>query len=198
MAADKVEVMKKIRIVYVDVYLLAELYKFIREWLVEEGYATDGPSGKDSGNSADQYMEKFYFERNLNGVKEQVIWWRTFKKAIGANARIMKHLDLDYHQLGIKDVEAISEGKKIKAQKGEVEIYIIPYLMVDLEKGGGSLSKRLLRWFKKNMYDEEIEQARIDSYNDALKLEGEIKQFLEMPREAVFHSSFHPTKGFNP
>jgi hypothetical protein len=195
MAAEKVEVMKNdIRLVYENVYNLKELYKFIREWLVEEGYANDGYKTKD--NAADQYMEKFYFERNLNGVKEQVIWWRTFKKGIGKSKRITKSLWIDFHQLGIKDVEVVVDGRKTKAQKGEVELYIRPKLEVDIEKDGGKISKRILKWFKKNVYDEEIEQSRIDCYNDALKLEAEIKQFLEMPTEKPFHSTFHPSKGF--
>jgi len=194
MALEKIEAIKYpgIRLVYDNVYNLNELYKFLREWLNEEGYAVDDYSS--SKTATDQYMEKFYFERNLGGVKEQVIWWRTFKPGIGKNTRIMKYLYIDFHMLSIKDVEAIVDGKKVKAQKGEVEIYIYPFIEVNIEKGG-SIPERILHWFKKNVYSEEIEQSRIDCYDDAIKLSNEIKQFLEVPREKPFNTSFHPLKG---
>ena len=100
---------------YEDVFNMKELYKAIRDWLITNNYVSAKSSEK---------MEHFYLEKvNPSGAKEMWVWWRT-ERSPHDSKYFKYHMNVDFHILGMKDVEIMHQGQKLKANKGEVEIMI--------------------------------------------------------------------------
>src|SRR3989344_9541701 len=114
-----------------DTYNLEYLYQLIRQWGIQNGWAP--------GNDSD-FQELFYVQRDHPTFgKEMRIRWRWNKEPEGGpkkreDSLFWYQMDLDYHMLGIKDVEINWKGQKIKAQKGEFELDCAVYLVIDAGK----------------------------------------------------------------
>ncbi|MEM4336391.1 MAG: hypothetical protein QXG86_00090 [Candidatus Woesearchaeota archaeon] len=171
---------------YEDVFSLQSLYKMIREWLIANEYAS---------NKKDEKMEKFYLEKHSGGAKELWIWWRTSK--IPHGSKYFKYvLNIDYHVLGMKDVEIMHKGMKIKVNKGEVEILINCYLETEAEfQLKESLLRGIANMFRKKIYRKEIEQHKKDLESEMFSLQHDIKQFLELKGFLPKSELLHPLRG---
>jgi len=177
---------------YEDVFNLKELYKAIRDWLITNNYVTAKESEK---------MEKFYLEKiHPNGAKEMWIWWRT-DRAPHDSKYFKYHLNVDFHVLGMKDVEIMHQGQKLKANKGEIEVLLNAWLEteaeVEIEKTflysilGGFIS----RFFRRKVYKKQIDQHKDDLKEDLDKLQNFIKQFLELKSFLPRTEMFYPARG---
>ncbi len=181
-----------VNIKYEDVFSMKELYKAVRDWLISEGYATAKSSEK---------MEDFYLEKiSPSGAKEIWVWWRTSKVPHGSKY-FEYHLNIDFHVLGMKDVEVMHQGQKVKANKGEVEIMINCYVELEAQY---SFSKSFLgilggQWFsnlfRKNIYKKQVDAHKKDLKGDLVKLQGFIKEFLELKSFLPKSELFHPARG---
>ncbi len=182
-----------VSIKYLDVFNMKELYNYVRDWLIEKGYVTDGDS--------DKWMEEYYYENiSQTSGKEMVIYWRTSK---GSDSPFVKyHLHIDFRVLAMKDVETTFKGKKVKAQKGEVEIIINGFMERDPEDSFGKspfsksklLSGAALDFFKKRIYKSNLEEIKKEFIDDIKELQEKIKNFLEMPSSIEFEP-FRPRRG---
>lgn len=171
---------------YNDVFSMKELYNFVRDWLLEKGYGDE---------KSERWMEEYYYENisQLSG-KEMFIAWRTQKKS---DSKYVKyHLHIDYRVLAMKDVETTYKGKKVKAQKGEVEIIINPFMEYDYEGefAKNSLTKPIMKFFEKRVYKSNLEEVKKVFIDDIKELQEKIKNFLEMPNN-IEYEPFRPRRG---
>jgi hypothetical protein len=114
----------------------------------------------------------------------------------------MTYLDVEYHVLGMNDTEILHEGKKIKVQKGEVEVFIKAYIQRDPKGEISTLpwmrSKMVKNWFEKRWYKAEYDQELAKLYNDAYRLQHAIKQYFDIKGWIGEYAGkpFIPKKGF--
>jgi len=137
------------------VFDFKEFYKFCYTWLSDEGYFV----------SEDKYAEKI-----IGDAKEIEIKWVAERKI---SDYFKFQIKIEWFITGMKNVEVEKMGKKVKMNKGTVEIKAAGYLIKDYEA----------RWetsgfmkFLRGIYDQYLIKARIESYED--KLVGEIDDFL--------------------
>lgn len=157
-----------------DVFHLDNLYVLMHEWLVENEYATRDDS---------KFPEVFYLSKQGPAGKE--IWWRwrPTKLPLGEKNPFWQFaLDVDAHVLGLKDVEAVLEGKKYAAHKGEVEINVVANVVLDYKK---ALEKHpLLKPFKKILLERTwkptLDRLKKDLYADAHKFRDAINVYLKL------------------
>ncbi len=171
---------------YEEVYDMKELYKLIRDWLIAEGFASD---------KKDEYMEEFYLEKHgQTSGREIWVWWRTNREPHGS--KYFKYfLNVDYHVLGMKDVEIMYKGQKVKAQKGEVEVMLNAYIELLPGKELKGPLKMFSDLFKKRIYRKEIKEHEDKYREDIYRLQGHVKQFLELKGFLPESEIFRPVRG---
>ena len=188
-----------------DVFHLKNLYKMIREWLLENGYtdpeygALELSNGKfGSPGTPENYMENFYMEKiTQQGGREVWVWWRTQRKM---SSYVHRKLNIDMHVLGMKNVEVMVKGHKFKSQKGEVEILINSSLITDPEDEwaksflGKIFGSRIADFFRKRIFKQEWEKHVEDFAKDTYRLQEDIKKYLEIQTVSPTEL-FHPAKG---
>ena len=144
---------------YTDVYNLAF------SWLKGSGYKL----------KEDLYSEKL----SANG-KEVIIAWTAEKKVTDY---FQYQIKMDWHILGMKDAEVEIEGKKVKTNKGEVEIVFKANIIKDYEK---RWEDKPLWKFLRGIYEKYIIRETIDEFEDDLEddvkdMIKDLKAFLRIP-----------------
>jgi hypothetical protein len=139
-----------------------ELYRFTYSWLVDEGYLV---------------TEKTYSEKITPGGKEIEIAWEAKRKISDYFRFIIK---ASWRILGMTSVEVEENGKKIKLDKGQVEIKIEATIEKDYEH---RWENNAFTKFLRGAYDKYIIRGRIDQYEGKIFLEADefiaqIKSFL--------------------
>ena len=189
-----------IKIKYKDVLDFGEFYAAMYEWMKEHGWR-DPEEGED-------HFETYYGEKiSQNGSKEIWIRWRLTKTPQDVGEinvgqvndgipALRYHLDIDYHLLGLSGVEIVKEGKKIKAQKGEVEITIKP-LMEKLYSSvfdKHEILKHFKPFFERKVYKSVVDTRVKQLYQEMYELQNWMKQWLKLKR----YLPYEETKGFHP
>lgn len=110
-----------------DVFILEHAYKRMREWFIEEGYATSSDAS---------FPEVFYLDTEGRAGKELWIRWRFTKSPLGGKMKEFWRydFDVDIHVLTLVQIETIVDNRKIKADKGEVEIQVKANLAMNWAK----------------------------------------------------------------
>ena len=159
---------------YKDIYSMSDLYGMARLWLDEEGFTNTELSVPEN------FMETFYLERTdqLSG-KEYWIWWRPHKII---NNYIKLKLDIDYHVLGMTDIEIMHKGKKIKIQQGETEMFFTGKILTDWNNKwqNSPIMKYLEPFFRKQIYKKELEKIEIEFRKTIYRFHQAMKDYLEM------------------
>ncbi|MFW5991334.1 MAG: hypothetical protein ACOCQX_03830 [Candidatus Nanoarchaeia archaeon] len=170
-----------------ETFVMNQFYTALHDFLFEEGYA--------KGQDAD-FPEHYYYEsRTQKGGKEYWVWWRC-NKGTGTPFAI-KHIHIDLHGVGIKDVEIMYQNKKIKANKGKIEVIIRGQLEVDPgdkwkdSKLGFLRDAFLYRWWHK-----ELDQHREDCVKDVKKVRAFAASFMKKPIAQLMPEMFAPKKGY--
>jgi hypothetical protein len=185
------------RIKFKDIFNLKQFYSNLREWLKEYGWygvTYDQKADKD-------YWETLYLERiGLAGEKEMWIYWRLQKLPV-PNSYYKYHLDIDYHILYMFPAEVIRDGKKLKVNKGEIEIKVYSYVEFDYK---GEWSKHpVLRFFnklfpqriiRKDLYDDHKKELYREVYTMAAFIKKWFKLRSFLPYEEV--EPFHPSQAY--
>jgi hypothetical protein len=180
----KVVEIPEFRVKYNDVFSLRNLYLMMRTTLLEEGWK--GADGEEDGSDFEVfYSENMYQKGAHRGGKEMWVYWRLskgFGPAGRPNLYFREHLEIDMHMVYMADIEIVHQGKKMTAQKGEIEIFFRPYIMADV--GGKWEDHKLLKHFK-HIYEErimrvEIEKKEKDLWREAYRIQAKVKQFLEL------------------
>lgn len=174
--------------VYKDVFNLEYLYKNLLWWLQEEGYKEVG-----------KWQEKLYLERvGPTGAKEHWIWWRVKKKT---GPYYEWFLNVDIHTLFLEKTEVMHEGKKVKSNKGEIEIFFNAKMVIDSKgewKNHWLLKHDFIqKLWKLRMMKSEIEEQEDLLYKDVYRLQNMLKQYLGL--KGFIHEytgePFTPVKG---
>ncbi|MEM4270473.1 MAG: hypothetical protein QXO70_00045 [Candidatus Pacearchaeota archaeon] len=114
--------------------------------------------------------EKSYGEKITPTGKEIEIEWETMKKVSDYFKLTAK---IKWRIVGFTEVEAEREGKKIKINKGEIEISVESKLVRDYE--GKWESSPSLKFFR-SIYDKYIIKNKIEEMED--KIFGDSDEFL--------------------
>ncbi|MFW6450507.1 MAG: hypothetical protein ACOCZ6_05625, partial [Nanoarchaeota archaeon] len=96
-----------------ETFIFSALYDALHEYMIDEGYAKDN----------ENFPEKYYWEsRTQQKGKEYWIWWRCEQGTETPFCK--KRIDIDIHGANVKDIEIMYQNKKIKANKGKLEVVI--------------------------------------------------------------------------
>ena len=101
------------------------IYMMVYEWLADNGWHS---------RADEEFPEIAYIHRDFGAVWGVEIWayWRMKRPIEGtAPGFAFEHMDINFHFLNLKPHEIVYKGKKIKTQKGEIEIRVISYLVFD-------------------------------------------------------------------
>lgn len=169
-------------------------YKVVHFWLMENGYVDiDGEKDK---------IETFYYEKaGENGAKPEMwVWWRAHKPAPLRNKMFTHRFEIEFQILGMKNDTFVVDGQKFKANYGEVNIFIRPYLDMEFKKKAwkeNPFTKFISKWWEFRAYLEQVNLHEDNLYEDFCKLHATIKQFLGLNTFYVYKAPmFHPPGGF--
>ena len=142
------------------IFNFSEFYKFCYDWLTEE-------IGLEV--SEEQYSEKIAGE-----AKEIKIKWEGTKKITDYFKFVVK---VEFHIIGLIKVEINQDGRKIKTNKGMVEVKVKGILERDYDgKFESNATKKLLR----GIYEKWVIPSRIEEYER--KLIGNCDEFLSQSK----------------
>ncbi|RLE38892.1 hypothetical protein DRJ17_02565 [Candidatus Woesearchaeota archaeon] len=156
---------------YKEVFDPWELYLFMREWAIEEGWVSRNET---------EFKETFYLQKETSAGTEIWYWWR-FHKPISSFYRY--DYKIDAHILFLKPHELIIEGKKLKTFHAEIEFTVRGILVMDQEGNWEKhwLLKHLLtRYFINRIYKKDIEYHGLVISREAKKLQEFLKSYFQM------------------
>ncbi|MFH1399328.1 MAG: hypothetical protein ABIG95_04420 [Candidatus Woesearchaeota archaeon] len=180
-------------IVYKDVFHLKSLYVVAREWLQEQGWESclgNWEYQKGSGN-----WEQLLYDNRSAGNKKIWIWWRLQKRT--GNNYYRYYMNINFMLLGWQDVEALHNGKKYKAQVGELSIFIKPWIQYDFDDKWDNhpILKHIHPFFIQRIFKEDMLKREKLLLDESYRLQGTIKKFLEGkhfgPDEAILYEPRH-------
>ena len=128
----------RFRVKFKDVFDMKRLYALLREWLKEHGWA-------DIKGDGEHYETLYLQKEDKKGAKEIYMWWRLGRFPV-KNSYYKYILNVDYHTITLTDKEIVYEGKKLKVNKGTIEVRIRTYIELDYE--GKWSSHPVLNFFK--------------------------------------------------
>lgn len=171
------------RIKYSDVFSLRNLYIMAHQLLLEEGWT--GMEGDSDHADVEKLYSENVFQKGIHrGGKEIWYWWRMVKYPEGKYSGYLRNLlDMDVHIVYLQDTEAIHQGKKIKVQNGEIEIFFRP--RIESDYGARKWSEHwFLRHFK-HVYEhrwirDELEKREKELWRDVYRIHAKIKNYLEL------------------
>lgn len=177
---------REFKVKYNDVFHLKNFYVMFHEYLIEEGFLdADQTQNPMLGHCFVEvlYLEK-YIQKGLHrGGKEMWVWWRTIKMPEGKYSGYIRYrLDFDFHVVYMVDLEVMHMGKKMKINKGEMEVMIRPRVEVDYrgEWEKHWLLKHYQDFYLRRVLKQELEKRQKDIWREAYRFQGKIKNFLGM------------------
>ena len=140
---------------------MPELYKFMKRWLEDKGFAKD------------ESLEKKYVERIKGNTKQTEIIWECGKTI---SDYVKYKIRVTFLLMGISETELDQEGKKIKLMKGDFIIEISGYV----EEGSESWESLgpLTRIYEKLIGKSRINNHKIDLYKKIYSFQEAIKEFV--------------------
>ena len=134
----------------------AKFYKFCYDWLAEE--------------TGLLLQENKYVEKLSGDTKEIDVEWSGFTKLTDYFRFDMK---VNFKILGMKQVEIMKDGKKIKTNEGQIEMKVKGTLVRDWQ---GRFEKSPFQKFMREIYDKWVIPSRIDQMEG--KVVGDSDEFL--------------------
>ena len=190
-------VMPDMEIIFRDVYVMQYLYRVMHYWLIDNGWSDM------KGDISHESMELLYLERRGTGPshnqRELRIWWRLQKKPLflGDSVYYNYRMDVDFNVIQMTDVEIMKDGKKLKAQHGELRLMIKPYIELETKEGDkwNKFPLSLVAtYFRSRILKKALEDHKKEVYREAYRFQGMIKKYLELktflPDMEVFHEKF--------
>jgi len=173
-----------------DVFHVKNLYEWMHEWLVEQGWSDTDPVGGEN-------FEHYYSERvHQSGMREHRIWWRV-KKIPGNNQYFRYVMLINFRNLAAKKVEIVHQGKKVGTWRGDLTLEVEAWLQLDYQDKWRNhwLLGRLENLYRTRIYKDRIEQHKENLWREAYTLAAWIKQFLKMKTPFEQPKEFHPVGG---
>jgi len=154
------EVIFNSKVKYNGIFAFKDFYKFCYDWLSDETnlfVIEDKYSEKLSGNEKEIEIE-------WNGIRKITDY---FKYKVKVKYRILK----------LVEVEIDEGGKKVKTNKGSVEIKISGILIRDYQ---GKFEKTGFQKFLRAIYEKWVIPSRVEQFED--KLTADCNEFLEQAK----------------
>ena len=137
-----------------------EFYKFCYQWLSEEAGLN--------------LIEGKYAEKISGDAKGIDVEWKGMRKVTDY---FMFQVDIKFKVLNLTNVEITQDGKKLKMNKGSVEVGIKGTLVRDYE---GKFEKTSSQKFMRSIYEKWVIHSRIQEYEG--KLVGDCNEFLSQAK----------------
>ena len=179
----------KFRFKYKDVFHMKNFYTHLHDWLNEHEWIDR--EGKD-------HFEDLYFEKIEPGdYKEIHVWWRPIKK--GTDFYRYKML-INFKVLYMKSTEIMYKGKKLKVDKGEVEMKIWSNLELDWNKKWRShpILKHFYEMYVKRIMWSELLRNKLLLYRETMEMHNWMKSFLQMKTflPILYGEQFHASQSY--
>lgn len=178
-------------IIYKDIFNFKNLYEMMHEYLTEEGFVDDNGDGKDS-------FEVFYWERRKpgTGAKDYNIWWR-LKKDVSAWWQY--RVNVDFLGLHIDNTEVMHEGKKVKLQNGELDLFITPFIVLDPKKRWqkGTMFDSFIRPFRLRAIKKEFSWHKQQMEGFGAEFQAKVKDFFDLKQFEDMGEPLHGRKGLD-
>ena len=178
-----------------DIFNLKEFYDALHEWFLEYEWGSVESDGLTFEER--DWWETLYLEKEGAGGDKEMWWWWRLQKLPTDNSYYKYHIDMDFHILYILPAEVVRDGKKLKVNKGEVEIKLWAYLEFDYNGlwSKHPILKMFNKVFPKRIFKNEIyEMHKLELYREAYILENYIKKWFKLktflPYEEI--TPFHP------
>lgn len=163
--SEKLVIGKELKVKYIGIFDLNDLYRKMKFWLEWNGY------GPEKG------MEKQYTERiKPNGKQVEIKWIATDE----ASAYVNKVIEATFFVLGLESVEIEKDTKKIKTKKGDIEIRFTGYLVLNVNNLMGDDLSYKNKIYKRFILKRNIDSYKIDLYDDLTEFQDEVKGYLTM------------------
>jgi len=157
--AEKDEVFSS-KVKYGGIFPFSDFYKFCYDWLTEE-------TGLDV--SEGKYAEK------LSGDSKKIdIEWVGTRKITDYFKAEFK---IKFAILGLTETEITEAGKKIKTNKGSVEIGVKGILVKDYE---GKFELTAFKKFLRGIYEKWVIKSRVEQFEE--KIIGDADEFLSQAK----------------
>jgi len=148
------------KIKYGGVVNFEGFYKFCYDWLKEE-------TGLDLGE--DKYTEK------LTGDSKNIkVKWTGSKKMTDY---FKMEIEVNFDIVGLTNIEITQDGKKVKTNKGSVEVGIKGTLVRDYQ---GKFEKTATQKFMRGIYEKMVIPSRISEYEG--KIMSDCDDFLSQAK----------------
>ena len=181
----------RFRFKYKDVFSMKNFYTMLHEWLNSKEW--HDPEKKD-------HYEDLYFEKVEPGdFREIHVWWRPEKSS--ASTKFYKwKMRINFKALYLKTTEIMYKGKKIKVDKGEIEMKIWSFLELDPEKKWRNhpILKHLFNIYIKRIFESELMKQKLLLYRETYEMQNWMKNFLQMKLflPIVYGEQFHETEAY--
>jgi hypothetical protein len=167
-----------------------QLYKYMFEWLQEEGWSDLTLPGNEN-------FETLYYERTLgDGNQEHHIWWRCSQPVRGSSY-VRYAMKIDFQTLQMGKTEVIQKGQKFKTYKGDLILRCESYVQIDYKNEWAThwFLKHFDRAFRQRIYKKNIELMKKELYNDTYRFQKFVKHFLNLKNPHDMPESYHPKYG---
>lgn len=162
--SEKLVIGKELKLKFNGIFDMNDLYRKMKFWLEWNGY------GPEKG------MEKMYVERiKPNGKQIEIKWVAENDVSNYINGVI----EITFFVIGLESVEIEREGKKVKTKKGDIEIRLTGYLVLNTA-GKWDDNGFINKIYKRFILKKNIDGYKIDLYNDLYDLHDEIKAYLNL------------------
>jgi hypothetical protein len=170
--ADR-QTLYKFKLGYTDVFSMKQFYILMREWFIDNGFVV---------RDDEEFPETFYLQRDTPRGNEMWIRWRFTKEVPGTSGLWAYGVDVDFHVLGLKEIEFMSKGKKVKADKGEVETEIDCTLIKDITQAWEKHSwlQRYKDFMLHKMMKKQYEFHKREVVRIGMRLQDTIKSYLRI------------------
>lgn len=179
----------KFRIKYKDIFSLKNFYVKLHEWINSKEWHDS--EGKD-------HYEDLYLEKVEPGdFKEIQVWWRPEKKGTDFYKFKMR---VNFKALYLKQTEIMYKGKKLKVDKGEIEMKI--WSFVELHGYQKWKKHPILKHFfdiyVKRIFTSELIRQKLILYRETYEMQNYMKNFLQMKLflPIVYGEQFHATEAY--
>lgn len=159
------KIVPKLKISHKGLFDFTDLYEEIKRWLMHSGY----------GDESKNFHEKKYLERIKGDSKQIESKWVARKEVTGYFANV---IEISFQSVGVTDVEIEKDGRKVKLQKGKIDVSISGTLLKNKNKG---MSPLMCSMYENFIIRDRLENYRIGLYSKVYALHDEIKKILELP-----------------
>src|SRR3989338_175523 len=189
------------RIKYKDVFSLKNLYIMLHELLIEEGLWGFGVNETTPGYELHTDIETLYseniFQKGIHaGGKELWVWWRSKRGGPAGkyHGYFRDLLDIDWHGAWLQETEVVHQGKKIRVQKGEIELFF--RAKIEGDHTGEWEKHRVLKHFQyiyeKRIMHQDIEKREKELWRDVYRIASKVKTWLNLRTYIPVTEQFHP------